>query len=298
MYSGSWHTSQPLVTLLVPDTLRHGTGGVETLYNAIAELPLARRYVFDMSGVTFIEPCGVIAFLSAVRHSVARSGNRILLKNLNEHLYPYLHRMDLFRVAEAWLRPITPLNEEWSRNAHTVNLLELTPVTGYGDMTTIVDRARAIFEPWLLPDELSNLLLVISELCQNIYQHSGDPHGCVLIQKYQPEQNSVSICLSVGDSGCGIRSNLIERYRGLGDDPLDFVRAAMDGNHTSRRTGRGGLGLRTVRNITAAHRGYVTVRSETAVVTDWGKRGVQSSGNLSYMAGTQVSVKMCATIQV
>jgi signal transduction histidine kinase len=249
-----------------------------------------------MGGVTFIEPCGVIALLSCVRHCATLSGRRVLIKNLKEHLYPYLHRMDLFRVAEAWLRPLAPLNEEWSRNAHTSNLLELTPVTGYDDMVTVVERARGIFEPWLLPDELSNLLRVISELCQNIYQHSGDAHGCVLIQKYQPEQGRVSICLSVGDSGRGIRANLIKRYRGLGDDPLDFVRAAMDGNHTSRRNGRGGLGLRTVRNITAAHSGYVTVRSETAGVTDWGMKGVQSFENLTYMAGTQVSVKMCASL--
>jgi anti-sigma regulatory factor (Ser/Thr protein kinase) len=204
--------------------------------------------------------------------------------------------MDLFRVAEAWLRPITPLNEEWSRSTHTINLLELTPITGYDEMDAVIERARAIFAPWLSPDELSNLLLVISELCQNIYQHSGDAHGCVMIQKYQSEQNRVLICLSVGDSGCGIRANLVKRYSGLGSDPLDFVRAAMDGNHTSRPHGRGGLGLCTVRNITAAHNGYVTVRSETAGVTDWDKKGVQSFGKLTHMAGTQVSVKMCASI--
>ena len=294
MYSRQ--TAQPIVTLAVPDTLRHGTGGVETFFNRVAGLPPARRYVFEMGGVTFIEPCGVIALLSAVRHCAAQSGARVLIKNLNEQLYPYLHRMDLFQVAETWLRPVAPLNEEWSRNVHTVNLLELTPVTGYDDMTTVVERARGIFGPWLSPDELSGLLRVISELCQNIYQHSGDAHGCVLIQKYQPEPNRVFICLSVGDAGRGIRANLINRYKGLGDDPLDFVRAAMDGNHTSRPHGRGGLGLRTVRNITAAHSGYVTVRSETAGVTDWGRGGVQSFATLSYMAGTQVSVKMCARI--
>ncbi|MDQ3820589.1 MAG: ATP-binding protein, partial [Acidobacteriota bacterium] len=150
---------------------------------------------------------------------------------------------------------------------------------------------------WLSQDELCNLLLVISELCQNIYEHSGDKHGCVMIQKYQPEHDRVFICMSVGDSGCGIRANLIKRYRGLGTDPLDFVRAAMDGNHTSRPHGRGGLGLRTVRNITAAHNGYVTVRSETACVTDWGRMGVRSFENLTDMIGTQVSVKMCANMR-
>lgn len=296
MYSRSFHSIQPTATLLVPDTLRHGTGGVETLFKLLTELPLAKRYVFDMGNVTFIEPCGVIALLSAVRFCAAQSGKRVLIKNLNEQLYPYLDRMDLFRVAKGWLKPLAPLNEEWNRNAHTINLLELTPVTGYDDMIVVVERARCIFAPCLSADELSNLLRVISELCQNIYQHSGDEHGCIMIQKYQPGQNQVFICLSVGDSGCGIRDNLIKRYRGLGDDPLDFVRAAMDGNHTSRPHGRGGLGLRTVRNITAAHSGYVTVRSETASVTDWGQRGMQSFTNLSFIAGTQVSVKMCARI--
>jgi anti-sigma regulatory factor (Ser/Thr protein kinase) len=295
MSSRSWHTSQPIAKLPVPNTLRHGTGGVEILFKLVEELPLARRYIFDMGGVTFIEPCGVIALLSVIRHCAERSGNRVLINNLNEQLYPYLHRMDLFRVAETWLRPLTPLNEEWSRNAHSINLLELTPVTDYDDMTAVIERARSIFTPWLSSDEISNLLLVISELCQNIYEHSGDKHGCVIIQKYQPEQSRVFICMSVGDSGRGIRANLIKRYRGLGTEPLDFVRAAMDGKHTSRPHGRGGLGLRTVRNITATHNGYVTVRSETAGVTDWGKAGVQSSGNLTNMVGTQVSVKMFAS---
>src|ERR1044071_7098369 len=132
---------RPVITLTVPDTLKHGTGGVEILYKLVAELPPAMRYVFDMDSVTFVEPCGVIALLSAVRSCAERSGRRVLIKNLNEQIYPYLHRMDLFSVAGAWLRPLEPLNEEWSRNARTINLLELTPVTCYGDMVTVADRS-------------------------------------------------------------------------------------------------------------------------------------------------------------
>lgn len=99
------------------------------LFNLVAGLPRARRYVFDMGSVTFIEPCGVIALLSAIRHGAAQAGDRVLIKNLNEQIYPYLHRMDFFLVTEAWLKPLAPLNLEWNRNAQTVNLLELTPVT-------------------------------------------------------------------------------------------------------------------------------------------------------------------------
>ena len=282
-----------IATFIVPNTLKHGTGGVEVFFNCVAALPVARRYIFDMHGVTFIEPCGVIALLSAIRQCAERSGAQVLIKNLNDQIYPYLHRMDFFLVTETWLKALTKLDEEWNRNDQTINLLELTPVTCYDEMTAVVERAESIFAACLSPVELDNLSRVISELCQNIYQHSGDSSGCVVIQKYQPQQNEVFVCLAVGDSGCGIRSNLIKRYPWLGDDPVDFVRAAMDGSYTSRPHGRGGLGLRTVRNIAAAHRGYVTVRSETGAITDWGTN-VRTFQNLAQVAGTQVSVKLRA----
>jgi anti-anti-sigma regulatory factor len=285
--------STSVATLVVPNTLKHGTGGVEVFFNEIAGLPAARRYIFDMSSVTFVEPCGVIALLCAIRQCAERSGGHVLIKNLNEQIYPYLHRMDFFLVTDAWLKPLTPLNEEWNRNDQSINLLELTPVTGYDEMIAIVERAESIFASCLLPEELDNLSRVISELCQNIYQHSGDSYGCVVIQKYQPQQNEAFVCLAVGDSGCGIRANLIKRYPWLGNDPVDFVRAAMDGSYTSRPHGRGGLGLRTVRDIAAAHRGYVTVRSETGAITDWGTN-VRTFQNLPQVAGTQVSVKLRA----
>jgi signal transduction histidine kinase len=285
--------SQPLAALSVPDSLRHGPGGVENLLSRLALLPDAGRYVFDMRAVRFIEPCGAIALLSAVRYCATGSGRAVLMKNIDEQIYLYLERMNFFQLTRAWLKPVLRLNEEWSRNPHSLNLLELTEVTGYDEMSVVIERARDIFKSCLSPDELADLLRVISELCQNIYQHSGDAHGCIMIQKYQPDHTQPFICLSVGDSGCGIRANLIKRYPWLGNEPIDFVRAAMDGSFTSRLHGRGGLGLRTVRDISATHKGYVTVRSETAAVTDWGK-SVENFSNLSYVAGTQVSVRLSA----
>lgn len=288
---------KPVHTIRVPDTLKHGTAAVETLYSLISTAPEAARYVLDMEDVHFVEPCGVIGLVTVARSLADATGKRVFIKNLGAQVYPYLHRMNLFQAAGEWLRPIESMSEEWSRNANTINLLELTQISGVDNVYTVVERAQSIFTPWLAPDDLDNLIRVISELCQNIYQHSGDPHGCVLIQKYHSEvQHKVSICLAVGDSGCGIRSSLMPRFSGLGDEPLDFIRAAMDGNFTCRRNNKGGLGLRTVRAIATDYNGYVTVRSESASITDWGKRkgGMQYATNLTQLAGTQVSVKMYA----
>lgn len=283
-------------TLRVPNVLKHGPGGVETFFAQVGQLPRGGRYVFDMTDVTFVEPCGVIALLSSARHLSSLSGKQVLLKNLREDTHQYLDRMDLFQVARRWLRPTLSLNDGWNRNAGTINLLELTPVRGYEDVSAVADRAERVFTAWLTADEVSALLRVISELCQNIYQHSGDPDGCVLIQKYYQDSSRVFICLAVGDSGCGIRASLRGRYRGLGNEPIDFIRAAMDGNFTSRDHGRGGLGLRTVREIARTHRGYVTVRSETASITDWGRGFLRGVQQLAPIAGTQVSFKMYGTI--
>lgn len=283
-------------TIRVPDTLKQGTTGIETLYRLVAAAPEAARYVLDMEEVHFIEPCGVIGLVSVARLLAAATGKRVFIKNLDDQVYPYLHRMNLFQTAGEWLRPIELMNEEWSRNANTINLLELTQISGAENVYTVAERAHSIFNSCMATDDLDNLIRVISELCQNIYQHSGDPNGSVLIQKYHSEvRHKVSICLAVGDSGCGIRSSLMPRFCGLGNDPIDFIRAAMDGNFTSRRSNKGGLGLRTVRSIATSYSGYVTVRSESASITDWGRKGgMQYATNLTQIAGTQVSVKMYA----
>ncbi|HET9927387.1 MAG TPA: ATP-binding protein, partial [Rubrobacter sp.] len=117
--------------------------------------------------------------------------------------------------------------------------------------------------------------------------------------KYHYEQRQrESVCLSVGDMGRGVRTNLIEAHGPFGGEgPLEYIRAAMNGR-SSRRGGRGGLGLLNVRGILAAHGGYVCMRSETAAVTDFGGGArVESRGDLAHVTGTQVSVAMHSELE-
>jgi hypothetical protein len=283
----------------LPNTLSNGAIGVERLYNLIAATPPASRYVFDMQEVCFIEPCGVMALLSAARHCTEVSGQRVILININEQVYLYLDRMNLFTLAERWLTPLKSAAGRWSRSSYTANLLELTTVGGSNDVEEVVERASRIFAPCLTEDELGSLLSVLSELCSNIFEHSRDPYGCVLIQKYHYEQRQrESVCLSVGDMGRGVRANLTEAHGAFGGDgPLEYIHAAMNGR-SSRSSGRGGLGLLNVRGILAAHGGYVCMRSETAAVTDFGGgTQVQSRSDLARVAGTQVSVAMHSELE-
>ena len=277
--------------LQVPNVLGSDTQAAEQLYAIVERAKTATRYALDMRAVTFVRPYGVIALLAAARVLSARSDQPVRLDNLSDQTHLYLHRMDLFDVGYDWLRPASSLDERWARNPQTPNLLELTIVAGPEDVTTVASCAKRIFSRWLMLPSLGSLLSILSELCANIYQHSGDPHGCALIQKYEATtRGQVLVDLAVGDLGCGIRGSLVARHGEIGQEPIDYLHAAMRGR-TARHTGRGGLGLRHVEQIVEREGGYLWLRSETAAVLSRGPGKIQPCANMTLVPGTQVAVE-------
>jgi len=282
-------------TILVPNILT-ATVAIERFYASVEQAPPADQYVFDMSGVTFVKPYGVIALLSAARHLAGLSGHLVRVENLDGHVHAYLDRIDLFDVGDNWLQPADTLDERWLRNPQTVNLLELTPIAGPEDVTTIATRAHRIFSYWLTTKGLNSLLNVLSEVCANVYQHSGDSQGYALIQKYEADRRGqVIVQVAVGDRGCGIRGSLAKRHHNIGKDPLDYLKAAMQGL-SARSTGRGGLGLRRVEQVVASNRGYLWLRSETAGLLTRGSGNTQTHERLLHIPGTQVAVELRASL--
>lgn len=285
------------VRLEVPNVLGGDTQDVEQFFLLVQSTLSAAAYVFDMKNVRFVSPYGVIALITTARYLSTRSDQPVWLDNLDDRIHSYLHRMDLFDLGWSWLQPTSRLDGHWARNPQTPNLLELTVIVGPEDVTMVASRARRIFSRWLMVPNLGSLLNILSELCANIYQHSGDRYGCVLIQKYEMTTRGQAIVnLAVGDLGCGIRGSLVARHGELGQEPLDYLHAAMNGR-TSRHTGRGGLGLRRVEQIAASEGGYLWLRSESAAILSRGPGRILEYRNLALVPGTQVSVEFHAPLR-
>jgi hypothetical protein len=281
-------------TILVPNVLTEITA-VEEFYVSVEQAPPADLYMFDMNTVTFVKPYGVIALLSAARHLAGLSGHPVRVENLAGDVHAYLDRVDLFDVGSNWLQPADVLDEHWLRNPQTINLLELTLIASSDNVTTIAARAQRIFSHWLGTRELNSLLSILIEVCANVYQHSGD-QGYALIQKYEATmRGQVIVHVAVGDSGCGIRGSLASRHDNIGEAPLDYLKAAMQGL-SARDTGRGGLGLRRVEQIVASNKGYLWLRSETAALITRGAKRTQSHEKLIQVPGTQVAVGLRAPL--
>ena len=282
---------------VVPNLFNHGVDQVEAFYTALDALPPAPQYVFDLSQIDFIRPYGVIALLTAIRRLAAQTGRPVLLLNASDQVYLYLHRMDFFKVGADWFQADrVVVSGAWSRDPATMNLLELSPIGSAEDVAWVMERTERIFSRWLLVANLRSLLNVLSELCANIYQHSADPVGYALIQKYNSvKRERVTVRLAVGDAGRGIRGSLAERHHDLGSEPLDYLLAAMQGR-TARENGRGGLGLRLVEQIVGSEGGQLWLRSETAAVLSHGTGTVQGSSGLTYLSGTQIAVEFYAPL--
>ncbi len=285
------------VTIPSAESLGGTVDDVETFYAQIdGIISPSGQYMFDMSAVNFVRPYGAMALISASRRLAKQSGKPVRLKNLADKVHSYLHFMKLFEIGSDWMQPVDPLKRVWETASATPDQLQLTVVTGAESVEAIVARAQRICAHWLLTPDLGNLLSVLSELCANIYQHSGDPQGCMLIQKYQSRtRGRVEVRLAVGDLGQGVRGSLSARHGKIGQEPLDYLCEAMRGR-SARATGRGGMGLRLVEQIIGAEGGYLWLRSETAAIFSRGPGRMEERKDLVYMPGTQVAVELHAPL--
>lgn len=284
-------------TILLPNVFGGDVLQTELLYSVLEEVPKAEQYLLDARDISFVKPYGIIALLLSTRHLAARSKYPLQVKNIPPIIHAYLQRMDFFDACQTWLVTSDSPEDDWTRNAHTRNLLEITVISGPDDVATVAQRTLQVFSRWLRISNLNNLIFVISELCSNIYQHSGDQYGCVLIQKYESKvYGQVSVHLAVGDLGCGIRGSLMTRHSDLGQRPIDYLRAAMSGR-TARQTGRGGLGLQRVEQIVKQQGGYLWIRSETAGLLLQNSSRIIPKISLPNLPGTQIALGFESPLQ-
>jgi anti-sigma regulatory factor (Ser/Thr protein kinase) len=255
----------------------------------------------DLSGVSFVDPYGIVGVLEAGRLYQSRGIRRELIIPRSEDVLRYMERMDFFRYAGRYyiIRPGRPnLSSRYLRRASSDVLLEITPIEESDDIHFIVDRvrdrARSILQKHLNYDEktVSGFIVALSEICQNIIEHS-DNIGFVGIQKYRfskLEKNVVKI--AVMDLGRGFRASLSERIHVSSD--CEAIEKAMY-HAVSRHSDRGrGLGLAAVRKFVSDCNGRLSIRSGSArlsMLPDW-SWGRERETGLREFPGAQIGIML------
>ena len=289
--------------MTVPDMFRdpYTFEGIIAKYNDIAETISE----IDMSRVSFIEPYSMVSFLLMGRNSLRKRGEKIRLVNIPIHIHQYLARMDFFK-AGIFAVPET-LDESLflKRSNESRRLIEITEIPnkerqGVNVIASVISRFRkrasTILKYWLDDTVTDYFVTVISELCQNIFEHSLDT-GFVSIQTYRSGKENI-VCLVISDSGVGIAGSF-EAGRGIDyKSPADLIEKALTLPVSSKRDF--GYGLCQVNSIVERLKGTILLRSDNASLSalynkkgSIGKHMFQRDGLVPF-EGTQITISLTA----
>lgn len=228
----------------------------------------------DFENVQFVTPFCLLGILLNCKRISEKTKNKVSFINLNEKLFLYLNRMKFFYYALEWITVSKEYTEldPWSENPYSLNLLEISKIDkeqdrGSQDVLEVVgllrERARDIFAVWLQKDifEVDEFVTVLSEIAQNIFEHSRD-EGYVALNKYH-YQDKTRINLSIMDGGIGLFNSVKEKLakkKIVLSRPSDYVTYPFA--HGMARSGGGG-GLVKVFDFIKRWEGSLFIRSET-----------------------------------
>jgi len=186
--------------LFLPSTSEDKFTDLDFLFSCATEISPSSRVTLNLERAGFITPSRAVVLVLACRYINSITHTKVFLRNISRDVQKYLLRMDLPVGAHEWLEIDNLGDDEWGRNPHTSQLLEMTKIGSTQDVEHVIARSENIFGHWLDKSALNSLLNSLSELCSNVYQHSADADGVVLIQKYEKQSlNVVNVQVAVGD---------------------------------------------------------------------------------------------------
>ncbi len=289
-------------SVMLPDRMRDPY----TFENIISmHEDILRAGAVDLSRVGFIEPYSMVSLLLMGRSFLRQKGEKLKLVNIPVHLNQYLQRMDfnkegIFDIPE-------PVNSSLMlrRSPASSRLIEITGIPnkerlGVNVIANVLalfrKRAPGILKYWMNESAVDYFVTVISELCQNIFEHSLDT-GYLAMQTYKAGNENIAR-LVISDSGIGIMKSFGGRPDVIYGSGAELIEMAITSPISSKR--EFGYGLCQVNSIVERLSGALFIRSEGSSVTalynkkeKTGKFMFHRNG-LAHFDGTQISISLSA----
>jgi len=289
-------------TLVVPNNF-NDSYTFEEILNLQEPLYSGSITSLDLSPLTFIEPYSMVGLILLGRNYLRNTGRKLVLKNIPLAIHQYLYRMDFFNKGVFSIKD--KLDERFflKRSSQSRSLIEITDIPNKeresiraitGVISLFRKRARHILKPWINDTIVDYFVTVISELCQNIYEHSLDS-GYLSMQTYSFGKQQVAR-LVIADSGIGIQESFASKPAISYRSPAQLIELAITTTISSKRDF--GYGLNQVNSIVERLKGTVFIRSSNASVSIMHnkKQGTVSHSflmnDLAPFPGTQISISL------
>lgn len=289
-------------TLLLPDRCRD-VYAFEDIIGLGERISRERTSILDLSSLTFIEPYSMLALLLIGRNHLRNTGERLRLVNIPLNIHQYLARMDF--LSAGVFDCTSRLDEKllYRRSSFSNRVIEVTDIPGReresiraisGIIAVFRKRARHILKYWLNTEIIDYFVTVISEVCQNIFEHSLDSGYCAM-QTYSVGSEHV-VRLVIVDSGIGIRESFSGREEFASEHGSRIIERALTTPISSKR--RFGYGLCQVNAIIEKLKGSIYIRSgESSAAVLYNRRQSGAShlflrDDIASFPGTQISISL------
>lgn len=259
----------------------------------------------DLSRIEFIEPYSLVNLLLLGRNYLRRTGSKLELINIPLQIYLYMLRMDFFSYGIFTVTQDVDQKLLYKKSAFSNRVVEITEIPGKeresikvisGIIGIFRKRANHILKYWLSAEIIDYFVTVISEVCQNIFEHSLDS-GFFAIQTYAVGSEHV-VRLIIADSGIGIAESFTGRSDIVHHSNAQLIELSLTTPISSKR--RFGYGLCQVNAILEKLRGSIFIRSADSSVAvlynrkQGGASSIFCKNDLTLFPGTQISISLTA----
>lgn len=265
-----------------------------------------KELLIDLREVAFITPSGVTSLIAAAKHWSNLTLGRTCLLNLQTQVFAYLERVNIFEILDFLIfsKQILQSDQKYSRSSASLRVMELVKISSNlsinpKDVSCVIGHAQRILEHRYggEHDEIDRLILLLSELAQNVTHSESD--GFAIVQSYF-DQNGLErkVELSIVDFGIGIQESLVRANKLPPDSSLKtsgFIKYAL-GDGISGVGPNRGLGLWKVQKDVKRWDGLLHIRSNDGeVIID--PNGDSYRDQLPLIKGTQVTIVVKGSYQ-
>lgn len=247
----------------------------------------------SLRDLDFIDPFGLLMLLSYVRYLSMVLDRVWLYLPRKDNVMQYLVRSGFLKEASHYASFIPSLpHSSFSQKKDEMWLIPVTTLRAEDDVPEIVDdflqNMKRIFLPsgGILSQDQIFFCTLLSELCQNIPQHSLD-HGYVAVQSYRTKIGK-EIHIALTDLGVGLRGSLSQGHAIVDWSEESVIRYALkQGVSATNEIGRG-QGLAQVVKSLQRFQGTFFLRSGNGLFSQIQER--EEFLSCSFFPGVQVGL--------
>lgn len=241
--------------------------GLDNLLRRDNPFSSSEKCVFDLSGISFITPAGLVG-LTAACHALSTLGREptIVVEDLN--VRTYLSRTAFFFAVDG-VATIQPAVSKTRNLAYEVFrgynplLIEVTEIKSGAALPDLLNQVVEVlrFRLKYKKYDAYDIATAISELCQNTFDHNQNTSGFIAMQVYGKDSNRF-LEIAVADFGCGLAATLRRNPKNptLATD-IDAIKLAIQRGVSEHDDPTRGTGLYHLLEITYKHSGSVHIRS-------------------------------------